>query len=245
MKTASAEPRVIGSIRLVGIRESVSHARSEVRKWLGDDHPSVDDVVLAASELVTNALRHSDARPYDLIGLTVTAAEGMVYVEVLDPGSMFSAPHIRQEPEAVDGRGLLIIRETPRAGECESMAAGLVVPSGAPSRPSFLPLIRPLPKRSPDRSANAALAERNQSGPRAPSSHGEGEARAAEKRPAWDLPPASGRAWPPMGEPITPSLGAVSIPLGGSADRAGRRVRRVSTCGGAGFRSGSVETPCS
>ncbi|MGW0806709.1 ATP-binding protein [Nonomuraea sp. NPDC002799] len=111
MKAASAEPRVIGSIHLAGIRESVSQARSEVRRWLGEDHPSVDDAVLAASELVTNALRHSDARPYDLIGLTVTATEGMVYVEVRDPGSTFSAPHIRQEPEAADGRGLLIVSE--------------------------------------------------------------------------------------------------------------------------------------
>ncbi|MEU6712451.1 ATP-binding protein [Nonomuraea sp. NPDC046802] len=111
MKTAGSEPRVIGSIQLAGIRESVSHARSEVRRWLGDDHPCADDAVLAASELVTNALRHSDARPYDLIGLTVTATEGMVYVEVRDPGSVISAPHIRQEPGAVDGRGLLIIRE--------------------------------------------------------------------------------------------------------------------------------------
>ncbi|MEU4235662.1 ATP-binding protein [Nonomuraea sp. NPDC026600] len=111
MKAASAEPRVIGSIHLVGIRESVAHARSEVRRWLGDDHPSVDDAVLAASELVTNALRHSAARPYDFVGLTVTATEGMVYVEVRDPGSAFSAPYIRQESEAGDGRGLLIVRE--------------------------------------------------------------------------------------------------------------------------------------
>ncbi|MGN9837943.1 ATP-binding protein [Nonomuraea sp. H19] len=111
MKSARAEPRVIGSIHLAGIRESVSRARSELRRWLGEDHPSVDDVVLAASELLTNALRHSNARPYDLIGLTVTASEGVVYVEVRDPGSIFSAPHLREEPEAEDGRGLLIISE--------------------------------------------------------------------------------------------------------------------------------------
>lgn len=111
MKPASAEPRAIGSIQVAGIRESVSHARSEVRRWLGDDHPSVDDAVLAASELVTNALRHSDARPYNFIGLTVTVAEEMIYVEVRDPGSVFSAPHIRKEPEAEDGRGLLIVSE--------------------------------------------------------------------------------------------------------------------------------------
>ncbi|MBT2229473.1 ATP-binding protein [Nonomuraea sp. NEAU-A123] len=95
----------------MGIRESVSHARSEVRRWLGGHHPCVDDAVLAASELVTNALRHSAARPYDFISLTVTTTEDMVYVEVRDPGSAFSGPHIRQEPEAEDGRGLLIVRE--------------------------------------------------------------------------------------------------------------------------------------
>ncbi|GGO66340.1 ATP-binding protein [Nonomuraea cavernae] len=111
MKAASAEPRIIGSIHLAGIRESVPHARSEVRRWLGEDHPAVEDAVLAASELVTNALRHSDVRPYDLIGLTVAATEETVYVEVCDPGSAFSGPHIRQEPEAEDGRGLLIVRE--------------------------------------------------------------------------------------------------------------------------------------
>ncbi|MER6944944.1 ATP-binding protein [Nonomuraea sp. NPDC000554] len=111
MKAASAEPRVIGSMHLAGIRESVSHARSEVRRWLGDDHPAVDDAVLAASELLTNALRHSDARPYDLIGLTVTATEELVYVAVRDAGSAFSGPHVRREPEAEDGRGLLIVSE--------------------------------------------------------------------------------------------------------------------------------------
>ncbi|MEU8251109.1 ATP-binding protein [Nonomuraea sp. NPDC048916] len=111
MKATSAEPRIIGSIQLAGIRESVSYARSEVRRWLGGDHPAVDDAVLAVSELVTNALRHSDARPCDLIGLTVTATEGVVCVEVRDPGSAFCGPRLRWEPEAEDGRGLLIVRE--------------------------------------------------------------------------------------------------------------------------------------
>ncbi|WP_433439910.1 ATP-binding protein [Nonomuraea sp. CA-141351] len=91
MKTASAEPRAIGSIRLAGIRESVWHARFEVRRWLGDEHPSVDDAVLAASELLTNALRHSNAGPHDLIGLSVAVTEEVVYVEVCDPGSTSSA----------------------------------------------------------------------------------------------------------------------------------------------------------
>lgn len=106
---ASVEPKAVWSINLAAIRESVSRARSEVRRWLGDDHPSVEDAVLAASELLTNALCHSNARPYDLIGLTVAVTDGVIYVEVRDPGSTFSAPYLRQEPEAETGRGLLII----------------------------------------------------------------------------------------------------------------------------------------
>ncbi|NRQ35613.1 ATP-binding protein [Nonomuraea sp. NN258] len=111
MKSASAKPKIIASIHLAGIRESVSYARTQVRQWLGDDHPAGDDAVLAASELLTNALQHSDARPYDLIGLAVAATAEMVYVEVRDPGSSFSAPHIRQETQAEGGRGLMIISE--------------------------------------------------------------------------------------------------------------------------------------
>jgi hypothetical protein len=54
------------------------------------------------------------------IGLTVAATEAAVYVEVRDPGSVFSAPHIRKEPEAEDGRGLLIVREISQDwGICE------------------------------------------------------------------------------------------------------------------------------
>lgn len=100
---------VVGSVQLAGVRESVACARSRVRGWLGTGHPSLDDVLLAVSELVTNALHHSAAGPRDLIGLTVVAAGPMVYVEVRDPGSAFSAPHVRREPEAEGGRGLLIV----------------------------------------------------------------------------------------------------------------------------------------
>ncbi|MFC5816642.1 ATP-binding protein [Nonomuraea harbinensis] len=93
------------------LRESVSYARAQVHDWLGSDHPAIGDVVLAVSELVTNALRHSDARPGDFIGLTVTDVGGLVRVEVRDPGTAFSGPYVRREPEAEDGRGLLIVRE--------------------------------------------------------------------------------------------------------------------------------------
>ncbi|MGC5011437.1 ATP-binding protein [Streptosporangium sp. DT93] len=111
METASPKPKAIGSVDLPGIRESVSRARSEVRAWLGADHPAIDDVVLAVSELVTNAIRHSDSACRDFIGLTVAATNEIIYVHVNDPGSLLSGPHVRKEVDAEDGRGLLIVRE--------------------------------------------------------------------------------------------------------------------------------------
>lgn len=139
------EPRVLGEIGLAGARTSVSLARSEARRWLGDAHPAIDDVVLAVSELVTNAITHSDVRPGDLIRLTVTEARGFVGVEVTDPGSAFSGPHVRGEPNAEDGRGLLLVREISLAwgvrergcglGRTVWCAIGTAPPSTDPSAP--------------------------------------------------------------------------------------------------------------
>jgi anti-sigma regulatory factor (Ser/Thr protein kinase) len=111
MKPASAEPKVLGEASLACVHHSVARARSEVRVWLGSSHPAIDDVVLATSELVTNAITHSDSAPGDFIGLTVTEAKGIVYVEVTDAGSGASGPQIRKDPDAKHGRGLLIVRE--------------------------------------------------------------------------------------------------------------------------------------
>ncbi|MBG0816014.1 ATP-binding protein [Planomonospora sp. ID82291] len=111
MKSVREESSILGEISLPSVRESVARARSEVRGWLGEGHPAIDDVVLAVSELTTNAIVHSNSRPGDLIRLTLAATEEIVYLEVSDPGSMFSGPHVRKEPDAEDGRGLLIVRE--------------------------------------------------------------------------------------------------------------------------------------
>ncbi|MFF5212790.1 ATP-binding protein [Streptosporangium sp. NPDC000396] len=112
------ESKLLGEARLSRSCESVSLARSEVRKWLGWDHPAVEDVTLAVSELVTNAIIHSDrGRTGGLIGLTLTTTENLLRVEVSDPGSAFTAPHLAAEmnvqPSANmdSGRGLFIVNE--------------------------------------------------------------------------------------------------------------------------------------
>ncbi|MFD8527283.1 ATP-binding protein [Streptosporangium canum] len=125
MKAVSAEPKLHGEVSLPGVRESVSRARSEVREWFGEAHPAIDDVVLATSELVTNAIVHSNADAGDLIRLTVTEAEGFIGIEVNDPGSTFSGPHVRKEANAEDGRGLLIVREISLAWGVREHGCGL------------------------------------------------------------------------------------------------------------------------
>ncbi|WP_433497269.1 ATP-binding protein [Sphaerimonospora sp. CA-214678] len=111
MKTADAQPELRHEIRLPGDPASVSCARSEVRRLLGNEHPAVEDAVLVTSELVTNAIKHSGCQAGDSIGFTLAATDNVVRVEVHDPGSTSAEPHLRLEPNAEDGRGLLIVDE--------------------------------------------------------------------------------------------------------------------------------------
>ncbi|WP_424535156.1 ATP-binding protein [Sphaerisporangium viridialbum] len=125
MEPSSAEPRILGAATLASVHESVSRARSEVRGWLGAAHPVIDDVVLATSELVTNAITHSSSKPSDFIGLTLIEADDAVVVEVSDPGSIFSGPRVRKEPQSEHGRGLLIVREISLAWGTRELGPGL------------------------------------------------------------------------------------------------------------------------
>ncbi|GII81951.1 hypothetical protein Sru01_69330 [Sphaerisporangium rufum] len=103
-------PAVSGGVLLPCVRESVARARLEVRGWLGSTHPVVDDAVLAASELVTNAVVHSAAKPDDLLELTVTAVRDLIYIAVTDPGSVADEPCVRPDQDGEHGRGLLIVQ---------------------------------------------------------------------------------------------------------------------------------------
>ncbi|WP_405089125.1 ATP-binding protein [Microbispora sp. NBC_01389] len=103
-------PEVRHEIRLSCGPTSPSRARSEVRRLLGHEHPVVDDAALAASELVTNAIRHSGCQTGDVIGFTLVVTDSFVRVEVRDPGASPTGPRLRSEPDAEDGRGLLIVQ---------------------------------------------------------------------------------------------------------------------------------------
>ncbi|MFI6512433.1 ATP-binding protein [Streptosporangium sp. NPDC050855] len=117
------EPRKLAEIFLDNNHESVRQARREAREALGADHALLADVVQVVSELLANAVEHSDRGPVDdLIGLTLTDSADSVRVEVSDAGSTSRVPHIpRDRPGAGRGRGLLIVDRLSggRWGTCE------------------------------------------------------------------------------------------------------------------------------
>jgi anti-sigma regulatory factor (Ser/Thr protein kinase) len=78
---------------------------------LGPEHPSRETARLLVSELVTNAILHSESRrPGGSISVTVVDVPDGIRVEVADEGSVRSVPMVRDEPLAPDGRGLLLVQ---------------------------------------------------------------------------------------------------------------------------------------
>jgi serine/threonine-protein kinase RsbW len=76
----------------------------EVRSQIAADH--LDDVLLATSEVVTNAVLHGDG----LVTVRVWTDGAVVRVEVADEGSAVPQPSADRGGEhAEDGRGLFIV----------------------------------------------------------------------------------------------------------------------------------------
>ncbi|SDY15330.1 Anti-sigma regulatory factor (Ser/Thr protein kinase) [Micromonospora pattaloongensis] len=87
----------------------------------------VAELVVVASELVTNAIRHGDGRGR----LRLWTADGMLHCQVTDDGPGFAgdAPvrPRRPEPGAVGGRGLWLVAEFCDALTVDSTAEGTTV----------------------------------------------------------------------------------------------------------------------
>ncbi|GAA3155829.1 hypothetical protein GCM10010466_53450 [Planomonospora alba] len=97
------------TVTLRGVPESVAVARRRVRELLGEAHPACDDVTLLVSEVVTNSVVHSGSGGGGQVAMTVAVGAGVVLVEVHDAGSGRSAPHVRHEPDAENGRGMFLV----------------------------------------------------------------------------------------------------------------------------------------
>ena len=81
--------------------------RAEVRELFGTA-PPVDEVMLAADELVTNAVEHSGG---DRLTVTFATGRGRVRIAVTDAGSPDRTPRLTiADAGAEHGRGLMIVR---------------------------------------------------------------------------------------------------------------------------------------
>ncbi|MBX9387650.1 ATP-binding protein [Streptomonospora nanhaiensis] len=100
--------------RVCGEASAPYTARNLVTAALGAEHPLHADACVVASELVTNAVRHSRSGIGGRIGLTIArlGAEGC-RIDVLDDGPLHTAPTSpaprRPTLHEASGRGLLIV----------------------------------------------------------------------------------------------------------------------------------------
>jgi anti-sigma regulatory factor (Ser/Thr protein kinase) len=102
---------VVGCLTIPGRPEHVCEARGFVAKALGELHPNLDNAVLLTSELVTNAVMHSNSHCHGgTITVLIMEAAGDVRIEVADEGSDLSAPIVRGDVYASDGHGLFLVR---------------------------------------------------------------------------------------------------------------------------------------
>ncbi|MFC0552582.1 ATP-binding protein [Planotetraspora thailandica] len=118
----------IGGITLDAELRSVSRVREYTREQIGHEHPAIDDVMLIASELTTNALVHSDSRSGGQITFAVVVLSDLVQVSVMDAGGPTVPRALSVDQDAEGGRGLqLVAALCENWGVCELPGDGRVV----------------------------------------------------------------------------------------------------------------------
>jgi anti-sigma regulatory factor (Ser/Thr protein kinase) len=127
-RAAPAEPPGPNSLTISGIPKNVARARAFVAEVLGPDHPCADVAVLLCSELVTNAVLHSDSRrPGGTVTIAVADLSDSVEVKVIDEGSASSIPVVKADTLAADGHGLFLVENLAERWGYESDDAGTAV----------------------------------------------------------------------------------------------------------------------
>jgi anti-sigma regulatory factor (Ser/Thr protein kinase) len=106
-----ASATVIGSLTIQARPEMVSAARSFVAKALGEADPATDVAVLLASEIVTNAVLHSNSRRAGgTVAITAVEMGAGVRIDVADEGSERSIPEVKGHGCVSGGHGLLLVQ---------------------------------------------------------------------------------------------------------------------------------------
>lgn len=121
---------LLGSVVVPAEASRVGVVRRWLRGVLGAGHPVCYEVELLGSELVTNAIVHSDSgwpgpdgRPGG-VHIAVLALDGAVRVEVTDAGSATSVPEMADPATcATSGRGLRMVHDL-TGGRCGTHTGG-------------------------------------------------------------------------------------------------------------------------
>jgi anti-sigma regulatory factor (Ser/Thr protein kinase) len=105
---------ILGAVTVPGEPEQVSRARGFVARTLTEAGlPRVDSdaATLLTSELVTNAVLHTDSgKPGGMVSVVVLGLPDGVLVEVTDGGSA-SAPVVKADALAGEGQGLYLVQQ--------------------------------------------------------------------------------------------------------------------------------------
>ena len=102
---------ILGSVTIPGLPEHVSGTRAFIARTLAAmSGVDSDAATLLTSELVTNAIRHTDSgAPGGTVTVVVIGVPGGVLVEVVDDGSP-GTPIVKGELLAAEGHGLFLVQ---------------------------------------------------------------------------------------------------------------------------------------
>lgn len=109
-----------------------------LRQWLKARWPdcaALSDVLSVATELASNAIRHTRSGQNGSFGVEVIHAQKTVRVMVADSGAV-GAPRIIDDPDGETGRGLLLVSalalETGLSGDCDGRSIWADLPCEGP-----------------------------------------------------------------------------------------------------------------
>jgi anti-sigma regulatory factor (Ser/Thr protein kinase) len=116
------------SLSIDGVPKNVAQARAFVAETVGADHPCRDVAVLLCSELVTNAVLHSNScQAGGKVTVVVTDLTASVQVKVIDEGSASSIPVVKAEVYVAEGHGLFLVENLAEEWGYESDHGGTTV----------------------------------------------------------------------------------------------------------------------
>lgn len=104
------EPGALVDVRLP-CDEYAPGAVREALAQVSDGDPVFGDAMLVASELTTNAVRHSGGRADDQLKVLVARREGHLIISVLDPGASGGTARAAGLDSGFGGWGLMVVQQ--------------------------------------------------------------------------------------------------------------------------------------